>query len=258
MSVLQEYEQIKRKIGYGKFCMIEKYIEEMCPQENIDKYEKELYKYNNLPYDKWLNQSEKLVKKYGIIFLSDVFYKKKEWDKFEKWYHEKQKHKEVKILSVFPTDYYDIKCSAILLIDGEEVANIVASYDKDSLGNEYSETNEEYLKDAFKDLIYLDFDNYLELPKVSECSELLQEIYDSVRSSDSTMCRITNNDWEEFFSDKYTQEDLDNLEFEILKFGLQEIIDIDDGECKIVSYGDLETIFNDDRCLKNTKEKELC
>ena len=115
--------------------------------------------------------------------------------------------------------------------------------------------NEDFVKRAFKNLIYYEFDKYLELPKISECSDLLQEIYDCVCESDSTMCHISNEDWEDYYIDKYSDNDLVVLQDEIKKYGLEEIVEIDTGEYKIVGYGDLETRFNDDRNInKSLKE----
>lgn len=101
MSIMQEYQKIRNLIGHKKYDAIEDYINEKCPKENYDKYKKELNKYFDSPGDEWLKQKEKLEEKYGIIFLSDVLYKPKEWEKFEKWYNEnknktKEKNEEMK------------------------------------------------------------------------------------------------------------------------------------------------------------------
>lgn len=53
MSILQEYENIRKEIGEEKYNAIEKYL--------------------NLHKD---------------ILLSDVYYKREEYEKFEKWYKE--------------------------------------------------------------------------------------------------------------------------------------------------------------------------
>ena len=261
MSILQEYEEIKKEIGYRKFKMIEDYINEICPLEKMDKYEKELAKINGLAFYDWLDHKKKLENKYGVIFLSDVLYKKQEWEKFEKWYQEKDNGKEIKILNTWLSDYNDMRCNAIIKIDGKEVANIIASYDESDLrytfGDSDTEMNDEFIKDAFKYLILDDLNEYLELPKISECSSLLQSIYDDVCSSDAEMCHISEEDWDKIYSDDYSDKDFENLKLEIEKFGLQEAIVIDDGEYKIVGYGDLDTRFNDDRNLEKDQEMEM-
>lgn len=53
MSILQDYEKIRQEIGQRKYNAIEKYLE----------------------------QNKNLL-------LSDIYYKKEEWDKFENWYSE--------------------------------------------------------------------------------------------------------------------------------------------------------------------------
>ena len=106
-------------------------------------------------------------------------------------------------------------------------------------------------KEAVRTAILDDFDKYMKLPKISECSKLLQEIYDDVCEADSSMCHITNEDWNEFYKDNFTEKDIDNLKKEVKELGLQEVITFDDAEYKIVGWGDLETRFNDDRYLQN-------
>ena len=261
MSILQEYEEIKNKIGNRKFNMIKEYINEKCPPKEMKKYEKELTKINETNFYDWLDKKKKLMKKYGVIFLSDVIYKKQEWENFEKWYKEQNKDKNVEILNIWWLSDHDImRCNAIIKINDEEVANIIASYyttdyiyESEDDDNEITDT-----KDALKNLILGNLDNYLKLPKVSECSKLLQSIYDDVCASDASMCHITEEDWKEFYSDDYTNEDFENLKSEIKKFGLEDVIGINDGEYKIIGYGNLETMFNDDRNLNKEKEMELC
>jgi len=53
MSILQEYENIRKEMGEDKYNAIKKYL--------------------NLHQD---------------LYLSDIYYKQKEYEKFEKWYKE--------------------------------------------------------------------------------------------------------------------------------------------------------------------------
>lgn len=53
MSILQEYENIRKEMGEDKYNAIEKYL--------------------NLHQD---------------LYLSDIYYKQEEYEKFEKWYKE--------------------------------------------------------------------------------------------------------------------------------------------------------------------------
>ena len=170
-------------------------------------------------------------------------------------------NRSVKILSTYATDYDDIRCNAILMDNGREVANIIASYDEADIrysnGDSNTELTDEFVKKAFIDLITNDFDYYLKLPNISNCSKLLQSVYDDVCSSDSSMCYIDENDWEDFYSDDYTEKDIKNLENEIKKYNLEDVIGINEGEYKIIGYGDLETRFNDDRNLQKYVIKDM-
>ena len=96
----------------------------------------------------------------------------------------------------------------------------------------------------------------MELPKISKCSKLLQDIYDDVKESDASMCHITEEDWNEFYKGDFTEKDVDNLKKEVKELGLEEVITFNEAEYKIVGYGDLETRFNDDRYLQERVKDE--
>lgn len=261
MSIFQDFEGIREKIGHEKYDMIEKYLETNYPQDNIDKYFKDMNTIWELPPDSWNDESNKLKEKYGVILLDDVLHKPDEWAKYEDWYNKYHLHRNIEILGTWPTDYDDMRCNAIIIQDNKEVANIIASYDecdlRHSIGNKDSEMNGEFIKRAFQTLIYDEIKEYLKLPKISNCSKLLQDIYDAVCESDATMCHISDEDWNDYYIDNYSEEDIEVLKEEIKKYGLDEIIGINDGEYKIVGYGDLETRFNDDRRLELNNECDL-
>jgi len=261
MSIFQDFKEIREKIGHEKYDMIENYLNENCSQGDVDKYFKEMNTIWKLSPDKWNEAANKLKEKYGVILLDDVLYKPDEWEKYEDWYNKNYLHRDIKILGTWNTDYDDIRCNAILYQDGKEVANIIASYDESdirySIGDKDSEMNEDFVNRAFKNLMYHDFHSYLELPKISECSKLLQSIYDDVCASEATMCHISDEDWDNYYIDDYTENDLKTLEEEIKKYGLEEVIGTGDDGYKIVGYGDLETRFNDDRNLEINKESEI-
>lgn len=86
MSIMQDFEEARKIIGAEKYDAIEKYLDEVCPKSNYDKYKKELNSMLDYSTDEWLKKKSELEEKYGIIFLSDVLYKPEEWEKFEKWY----------------------------------------------------------------------------------------------------------------------------------------------------------------------------
>ncbi len=262
MNILQEYEDIEKVIGYRKFGVIEKYIDEKCPKEKMNNYEQELAKINGSNFYDWLDKREKLAKKHGVIFFSDVIYNRNEWENFEKWYNDRNKNIEIKILNTWTVDYDNMKCNAIIKKNGNEVANIITDYETTDIREAFGyyndrELDDEFIKSAFEELIFCDLDSFLNLPKVSECSKLLQSIYDDVSTSDVSMCHITNDEWEEYYADEYTDEDIENLELEIKKFGLDYVLETNDGEYKIVGYYNLDTMFNDDRNLNKDKNKEM-
>ena len=99
-----------------------------------------------------------------------------------------KKNMGIEILDIWQSDFDDLRCNAILYKNGKQVANIIVSYDETnlrySIGNKDSVMSEASVREAFKNLIYCDFDVYLKLPKISEASKLLQSIYDDV------CCRI--------------------------------------------------------------------
>lgn len=86
MSLLQDYEMAKRKIGEKKYNAIDVYLQEICPKENWNQYKQELKKVDNLEINEWEIEKKKLQQKYGIVFLDDILYNEDGWGKFEKWY----------------------------------------------------------------------------------------------------------------------------------------------------------------------------
>ena len=76
MSIMQDFEEARKIIGPEKYDAIEKYLDEVCPKSNYDKYNKELNSMLDYSTDEWLKQKKELEEKYGIIFLSDVIMKK--------------------------------------------------------------------------------------------------------------------------------------------------------------------------------------
>lgn len=86
MSLLQDYEMAKRKIGENKYNAIDVYLQEICPKENWNQYKQELKKIDNLEINEWEIEKKKLQQKYGIVFLDDILYNEDGWGKFEKWY----------------------------------------------------------------------------------------------------------------------------------------------------------------------------
>lgn len=220
MSILQEYEKIRKAMGEKKYDSIEKYI-------------------NTHP----------------DVLLSDILYKSECYIAFDKWYNWKILNRKVRINSIYETGFGDVRCDAVLYLNDKAVANIIGSYDASEM-NFICNNNPDLAKEALRIAILDDFDKYIDLPKVSKCSKLLQDIYDNVCESDSSMCHITEDDWNEFYKEDFSEKDFDNLKKEVKELGLQEVITFNEAEYKIVGYGDLETKFNDDRYLQEKVKDE--
>ena len=220
MSILQEYEQIRREMGEKKYDSIEKYID-------------------NHP----------------DVLLSDILYKPEHYINFDKWYNWKILNRKVRVNSIYETSFDDVRCDAVLYQNDKAIANIIASYDANEM-NFRCNNDPNLAKEALRVSILDDFDKYIELPKVSNCSKLLQDIYDDVCQSDASMCHISEDDWNEFYKEDFTEKDVDNLKREVKELGLQEVITFDDAGYKIIGWGDLETRFNDDRYLQEKVKDE--
>lgn len=170
--------------------------------------------------------------------------------------------KRIDILNFWKTDYNDLRCNALLYKNKKMLANIIVSYDIDEVKKfinknfRTEEYNDKFINVTFKSMIYEDFDTYLKLPKISSCSNLLKEIYDVVCESESGMCHITYDDWNEDYAERYSTRNLEILKYEIKKYGLEDVLVINECEYKIVGYSNLETKFNDDRKISKTIEYE--
>ena len=254
MSILQEYEEIREFIGHDLYDSIDNYLKEVSPQEQYEKYNKELTS-TNIPIESFAKRDEELKKKYGIVLLSDVIYNRDEWNKYFTWYHEVHNHRQAKILDIWKTDFDDIRCNALLYENNKLIANVIVGSELMTFEEEkqIGKTDD---KQTFKTIIYNNFNKYVHLPKVSRCSKLLQEVYDFVCESEATMCHIDSDDWKEFYADRFNDKDIENLKEEVKLYHLEDVITFDDNNYKILGYGDLEKSFNDDRKINRQKDKD--
>ena len=70
------------------------------------------------------------------------------------------------------------------------------------------------------------------------------------------MCHVDNDDWLDWQENyDFKDEDIEFLKNEIKKYGLNEVIGIDEDEYKIVGYGNLQFMFNDDRDIEKEQEE---
>ena len=208
--------------------------------------------------EKW-NYINKYIKINPEYTISDIVYNSENWHKYNIWFNENIKRNTLKIINIWVTDYADIAVNAIFYKDNKAIANITTTYNEGEIRYVLNDNNNvlsvDDIKRGLKILLFDDFDNLSKLPKISKCSLLMQEIYDSVYTNDSSMCHIDNEDWEEFYSEKYSHNSFIDFCIEVNKYNLQDVIGINDCGYKIVGYGDLITRFNDDRNL--IKEKVL-
>lgn len=216
MSIFQEYEEIKKMVGKEKWESIDEYINKVHPELRLDQ----------------------------------IIYNSNNWIEFEKWFYKNLKGSTVNVWDVWKTDYGDYKALAEIGKNKELEGTIITSYDEQVIRNitdiEKGSLTVNELKNAFAVLICSDIEKYLKLPTISNVSKLLKEIYDCVVTSECSMCHIDYNEWEDFYDD-YNERDIEQLKKEIEKYNLKEVIEIDNGEYKIIGYGDLETRFLDDR-----------
>lgn len=216
MSIFSEYEEIKKDIGEDKWNAIDKYIEFQRPDLRLDQ----------------------------IIYYPD------NWIAFEEWYY-KDTGKSVEVIDVWKFEDDEYRANVEIGEGKCDFGNIIVSYTEKDIrnltGNINKELSTKEIKNAIVVLTLRDFDTYKKLPKISEVSDILREIYNTVKESIDSMCFITYDDWNECYANDYTLEDIENLKNEIEKYKLNDCIEFDEGDCKIVGYADLERAFIDDR-----------
>lgn len=214
------------------------------------------------PFKKDIDALKKIIHDYKI--LRDATYNSmtEKGENLCIWINENVKFRKAEIVYIWKTDFGDIRCNAILYRNKKPVANVIVSYGSEYFKNLcynmfHTYKIPKFIENTFKTLIYDSFDKYLKLPKISKCSPLLKDIYDSVCNSEANMCHITEEDWEESYADNYNEKDIEILKQEIKKYKLESIIEFNEDEYKIIGYGDLQISFNDNRNLKreNTLER---
>lgn len=231
--------------------------------------EKEIYqkKKNKFFAEKdYDNNRERTLKEYlKLNNLSKISRTGKEWDKFNVWFNEEKEHKKIQFINtnIFSEDYlYDV------LISRDGISKISMSI---KTKNDINKDDEMY---ELLSTIYDKYIDYMDLPKLSACSPLLQELYKMIASSDKNGIVISIDDWERQFIGKYTEKDYENLVDEKnkfhLTFGLElnnDYYDYDDyyendedeelDEFKILINKELLSEINNDYNLELNMEVEL-
>lgn len=132
-------------------------------------------------------------------------------------------------------------------------ANIIKHFNTSDIGCDYNNSSKEEIEKCLLKLIKEDSGYEFDLPKLSELSNLLKDIYLYVCENDSNMCHITEEEWREFAEENnYNEDDIDNLKKEIKKYKLDDYITVDEDGYKICGYGGLQCCFNDD--IKNRRD----
>ena len=133
-------------------------------------------------------------------------------------------------------------------LETNEIANCIDYHNTSDIGCDYNTESEEVIENHLYRLIEKNNGLEFNMPKVSELSPLLKYVYDRVCESESNMCHIDYNEWEELKEDyDFLDEDINALKDEVKKYNLDDLITVDDGEYMICGYGCLQTMFNDDR-----------
>lgn len=126
-------------------------------------------------------------------------------------------------------------------------ANVISYYNVSDIGCDYNCSTPSQIENSLLDLIKENDGCELNLPKVSELSRLLKILYSNVCESESNMCHITDEDWQNLIEEEnFTEEDFAKLKEEIKKYNLNNYITIDSDGYKICAYGCLQCCFNDD------------
>ena len=89
MSMMQDYEILRRQIGTKKYKALEQYINNFGKIKEWEKGIKEIRSIEDV--NEWEKANTELHQKCKPIFIEDVAMNEEEWNKFEKWYKDKIK-----------------------------------------------------------------------------------------------------------------------------------------------------------------------
>ena len=164
---------------------------------------------------------------------------------------------DINVIDNWYSDFDDYRGTVRISKNGQKIGDIIVNFDyneiQKTIGREDYFRDEE-IKNAIVALVATNINKYCSLPKISEISPLLTKVYDSVRGSGNSMCYISDEDWELDFSDTFSETDIENLENEIERLQLDDLILFEYDDCKIVGFGNLETAFIDDRGVISEKQ----
>ena len=216
MSILSDYEDIRNEIGTEKWEAIDKYLETERPDLRLDQ----------------------------------ILYNPENWMKFEKWFYDSFEEI-VNVVDVWLYQDGEYRASVEIGREDEIYGTTVVGFMEKDIRNLVGKSNGELTTQELKNVIAIltlrDFEDYEALPNITEVSDLLREIYDTVKNTDGSMCFITYDDWKECFAEDFTKEDLEKLKDEVKQYKLEDIVIFDQDDCLITGYADLEKAFMDNR-----------
>ena len=88
MSITEDYEEIRRKIGTRKYKGIEDYIDTFGKKDEWHKETKKLREIEDV--NEWEKKYIDLCKRCRPLFIEDVILNEEEWNKFENWYEDRK------------------------------------------------------------------------------------------------------------------------------------------------------------------------
>ena len=199
---------------------------EVISQARKEEFKKELARFEaEKDYD---DKREESLKEYlKLNNLSTISRIGNEWDKFNVWFNEEKENKKIQFINtnILNEDYlYEV------LISHNGISKISMSIKTE---NDINNNDEMY---ELLSTIYDKYIDYIDLPKLSECSPLLQELYKLIASSDKNGVVISIDDWERQFIDKYTEKDYEKLVDEKNYFHLTFGLELDNDHCDYDDY----------------------
>ena len=89
MSISEDYERLRKKLGNKKYKALDRYIQEFGKSEEWHQGIIDIRPIEDIK--EWEKKYFELHQKCKPIFIEDVVLNQEEWKKFEKWYHEQTK-----------------------------------------------------------------------------------------------------------------------------------------------------------------------
>ena len=88
MSMMQDYEILRRQLGTKKYKALEEYINTYGKIEEWEQGIKDIRSIEDI--NEWEKANTELYQRCKPIFIEDVVMNEQEWNKFEKWYKEQE------------------------------------------------------------------------------------------------------------------------------------------------------------------------